>query len=55
VAVMALESHTIVRKRRGGPDGGRFVIRSEVVERQLFVFRPTGAEISSRRRGEMLP
>jgi len=43
---MASESHTIVRKLRGGPDGGRFVILSEVAERQLFVFRPTGAEMT---------
>jgi hypothetical protein len=43
---MALESHTIVRKVRGGPDGGRFVVLSEIIEAKAFVFRPTGPEMT---------
>ena len=43
---MALESHTIVRKVRGGPDGGRFVILAEQALTKLFVFKPTGPEMT---------
>ena len=44
---MTLESHTIVRKVRSGPDGGRFVILSEIAELKLFVFRPVGPEMTT--------
>lgn len=43
---MALESHTIVRKVRGGPDRGRFVILSEQPGTTLFVFEQTGPEMT---------
>jgi hypothetical protein len=43
---MALEAHTIVRKLRGGQDGGRFVILSEVGDTTVFVFRPVGPELT---------
>jgi hypothetical protein len=43
---MALESHTIVRKVRGGPDGGRFVILGEQQDTRLFIFRPIGPELT---------
>ena len=43
---MALESHTIVRKVQGGPDGGRFVILSEVIEPKVFVFRPLDRDMT---------
>ena len=45
---MAFESHTIVRKVRGGADGGRFVILSEQGVTKLFVFKPTGPEMTIR-------
>jgi hypothetical protein len=43
---MALESHTIVKKVRGGPDKGRFVILSEQPGTKLFVFKETGPEMT---------
>jgi hypothetical protein len=43
---MAWESHTIVRKVRGGADGGRFALLSEQANARQFVFRPVGTEMS---------
>lgn len=45
-AAVGPESHTIVRKVRGGPDGERFVILAEHAETKMFVFRPVGSEMT---------